>query len=153
MIFFDRETYAACGDEIAAHAEAHFHEIFPKEGMVQMDDSRYLTLENNNALVVITARNEIGELVGYITAIVYDDLHQFGALLATADFYYLAPKARSGFAGIHLIKAMETELSAIGVKKFYIAATSHMKTAKMLQYIKYNEEEIIYSKLLGGATE
>ena len=146
MIEYNRETYASCIPEIMKLFPEHAKEVYVNQAQPKIDDSVYRDLESNGLLVLITARRD-GVLVGYSTSILARDRHS-NDLQAYVDSYYLIPSERKGWAGIKLLRVIEDTLRDIGVAEVTTGAKVHLDTAKLFEYHKYQQVEILYSKKL-----
>ena len=130
--------------------EMHWEEIALNKDKVKLnpDWDAYYVLEDMGKLKIFTAR-ENGLLVGYFVVIVGRHIHYKDHLFAGNDILYLSPKYRKGFTGIKLIKFSEKCLKEDGVSVLTINTKVHHPFDKLMDFLKFNKVERIYSKYIG----
>lgn len=108
--------------------------------------SKYSFLQENNAMVLYTARNDEGVLVGYASYFVNPNLHYQSSLQATQDAIYIDKECR-GF-GRAFIDWCDSQLRNMGVQKVYQNTKAVHDFGPMLATLGYRAEDIIYSRRL-----
>ena len=107
-VTFQQEKLATIRPDVIGLTVAHREETdynFSKEKfLLEIDWDTYSILENNDCLVVYTARTEKGTLVGYITFILQQMLHYKQVIMAYNDSLFLHPTIRKGLTGYKFIK-------------------------------------------------
>lgn len=148
MTTIQRETYWDAQPGIKGLIEDHWREVALYRDKVVLDPdwSRYVTMENQNRLVVITARQG-SEMVGYSVFFLGHHVHYKGCLVASNDVIYVKPENR-GVVGVRLIQGSERILADLGVNR----VTWHVKPRNdwsgALERMGYDREEVIMGKLL-----
>jgi len=131
--------------------EKHWSEIALNQDKIKLnpDWGAYNTLERDGKLKIFTARDDEGNLVGYFVVIVGRHIHYKDHLFANNDILFLAKEYRKGFTGIKLVKFAEKCLKEDGVSVLTINTKVHQPFDKMLDFLKFNKIERIYSKYIG----
>jgi len=98
-------------------------------------------------LQVVTVRD--GEkIVGYHRSIIHPHLHSCDSLTAITDVYFLHPDYR-GMNGIKLFRFVEECWIKRGVHRAFIASKVGSDKSAIFERLKWNKDEIVYSKILG----
>jgi GNAT superfamily N-acetyltransferase len=92
-------------------------------GAPDPDWTRYRIIEEAGLLHCFTARDEAGELVGYLTYFLTPSMHYRTVLQAEDDAFFLRADHRKGLAGVRLFRFAEGELRRLGAKR----AWAHVK--------------------------
>ena len=135
--------------EIVNLIDLHWEEIALNKDVIKLnpDWKSYYNLEDNNKLKIFTARYD-NALIGYFIVIIYVNLHYKDHLFASNDILYLHPDYRKGFAGIKLIKYAEQCIKEDGVSVMTINVKEHKSFGLVLERLKFNAIETVYSKVL-----
>ena len=151
MVKYQQEFLHQVEDDIKYLIELHWDEIALNKDKIKLnpDWDAYRNLEEQGKLKIFTARNE-GELVGYFVVILGYNIHYKDHLFAQNDIIYMHKDYRKGFAGIRLIKFAEKCLRDDDVSVLTINTKTHQPFDKVLERLKFNLIERVYSKYLGG---
>lgn len=150
---FQVENFRHFQPELPPLLRAHWLEVALDHGAVQLDPDweRYFALTDAGALSCVTVREgEGGPLVGYHIAIVSGHLHYKNSKHGITDVYFLSPAYRRGFTGIRLFKAVDAEMTRLGVVKRVTGTKIHLDMGPILERLGYQETEHVYTKILGG---
>jgi len=136
--------------DITPLLEKHWSEIALNQDKIKLnpDWGVYNKLEQDGKLKIFTARDD-DKLVGYFVVIVDRHIHYKDHLFANNDILFLAKEYRKGFTGIKLVKFAEKCLKEDGVSVLTINTKVHQPFDKMLDFLKFNKIERIYSKYIG----
>ena len=148
---YQQEFISQVKSECQSLIELHWEEIALYKDKIKLnpDWESYHTYEENNLLRIFTARNE-DVLVGYFVAVLQKNMHYKDHIFACNDILYLHEDYRKGFAGIHLLKFAEEMLKEDGVSVMLINTKIHKPLDKILERLKFNPIERVYSKYLGS---
>ena len=151
MVKYQQEFLSQVELDIQYLIELHWSEIALNQDNIKLnpDWSAYHSLEEQGKLKIFTARNG-DRLVGYFVVIVGNNIHYKDHLFATNDIIYMHKDYRKGFAGIRLIKFAERHLKEDGVSVLTINTKIHQPFDAVLERLKFNMVERVYSKYLGG---
>lgn len=146
---FAIEPYSKAILEMAELYPEHWEEIALNRDVIKLepDYERYLLLEDNGMLHVVTARCE-GKLVGYHVFIIMKHLHYRSSLTATSDITYLKPQYRKGFNGVKFLRFAFDSLKGKGVQRVYTNCKLHHDFGRVLERLGFIEVERIYTKVL-----
>jgi len=113
----ERVSEAFC-KEVLPLIICHFNETAHfKDIALKPDFEHYITLDQLGFVRLFTARELLGELIGYGVFFVRDNIHYQGSLQATQDLLYIKPSHR-GFA-FHFITYCDEQLADEGVEVIY----------------------------------
>tara|TARA_R110000824_G_scaffold208044_5_gene393628 strand:- start:1328 stop:1777 length:450 start_codon:yes stop_codon:yes gene_type:complete len=149
MVEYKVETMTELQDELNPLFEAHWEEVaLYKELPLKPNWELYGALEDKDALVFITARND-GKLVGYTTWLLCPSLHYADYIFASNDLIFLDYDHRDAKHSKELLEFSETILKQNGAH----LTTLHMKTYAAFESLavscEYDKQEYLYTKLLG----
>lgn len=149
MVEFAVEKYAQIMDEMELLLRRHWEEVALNRDAVPLDIDRdkYLALEDQGVLHIITARDG-SKLVGYHVAMIANHLHYKTTLHGITDVYFLAPEYRYGGIGYKMIAKVEEEMKALGVKKLFTAVKLHLDHGPLFEALGYKPVERLYSKMI-----
>jgi GNAT superfamily N-acetyltransferase len=151
MLSFQVETWADIWRDGQELFRQHYDELaLHKDAMpMGLDNDFYSDLQARNYLLVVTARRD-GGLIGYYMAIVinHHPHNKDAGKVSTTDMFYLARSERRGGAGVKLLKAVERELRAQGVKKATISTKKHFENAELLALLGWEVTDIVRQKVL-----
>ena len=147
---YQQEFISDVDAEIRPLLETHWQEIALNKDRVKLNPNwdAYYDLEAVGKMKVFTARKS-GELIGYFVVVVDRHIHYKDHLFATNDILYLSPEYRKGFTGIKLIKFAEKCLKEDGVSVLIINTKVHKPFDKLMEFLKFNNIERVYSKYIG----
>ena len=151
MLKYQQEFLSQVELDIQYLIELHWSEIALNQDKIKLnpDWSAYEELEKLNKLKIFTARDG-DRLVGYFVVICGTNIHYKDHLFANNDIIYLHKDYRKGFAGIRMINFAEKCLQKDGVSVLTINTKAHQPFDKVLERLKFNMIERVYSKYLGG---
>lgn len=149
-ILLQVEHYSDAIPEMRDLYPDHYQEIAVDQDAIKLDPNyeTYLKLDRLGMLHLVTARNEAGRLVGYHLAILDYHMHYQDCYVAKSDIFFLKKDYRTGTNGIRLFRFVEQELRRIGVMKFFTGCKTHHNLSVIFRRLKYNEQEIVFAKLL-----
>lgn len=151
MIYYYVEEYKEVIEELKPLVHQHSSEIDRYQEYFTLDPAYHLyeELDNNEQLLITTARTEDGELVGYLVFFLDYHLHYQDILYAKNDLIFIKPEYRMKGIITGLFDYTEEILKAAGVKVITFA----MKTDHSFEYLAekmgYDKAEIFYSKYIG----
>jgi GNAT superfamily N-acetyltransferase len=150
MVTYQVEKWRDALPEMEPILVQHWHEIALGHDKVPLDIGRdkYQELCDSGVLQVITARDS-GALVGYHVAMVTPHLHYMSTPHCITDVYFVQPEYRKGFTGIRLLKKVEEEAKARGVKKLITGTKLHLDMGRVFERLGYTETERTYTKYIG----
>ena len=151
MLKYQQEFLSQVELDIQYLIELHWSEIALNQDKIKLnpDWSAYEELEKLNKLKIFTARDG-DRLVGYFVVICGTNIHYKDHIFANNDIIYLHKDYRKGFAGIRMIDFAEKCLQKDGVSVLTINTKTHQPFDKVLERLKFNMIERVYSKHLGG---
>lgn len=146
-MIYQLESFNSIKHDIKPLIEQHWHEIALNQDKIKLnpDWKEYARLDQAGKLRIYTARKD-GVLHGYFVVIVSRSLHYMDHLFAHNDIIFLTKKARRGLTGVKLIKYAQDSLEAEGVSLLMINTKTHQAFDKILERLKYNCIERVYSK-------
>jgi hypothetical protein len=106
----------------------------------------YQKMEEAGAFKIFTARNELGQLIGYNAFFVHHNLHYKSSKQAVQDVIFIDKKSR-GF-GRSFIDWCDAELRDIGVQKVYHHVKAKHNFGPMLETLGYELADLIYARRL-----
>lgn len=148
MTSYQKESLCDVIAEVEPLLELHYRELTLNRDVVKLnpDWSRYSELEHAGAFHVFTARDGC-RLIGYSAFFLGPHLHYKDLVVANNDVLYLHPDARSGMAGIRLIKTSEAGMKALGAAKITWHAKHSNDLQQILARLGYTDEEVIMGKI------
>ena len=148
-IIFAIENIDSIKDEIMSLAHLHWDSTewdVNKDNELDPDWERYAHLENNNSLIIFTAR-EKGVLIGYNVFFIHTSIHYKKQFVANQNLIFIHPDKR-GF-GKYFIFYSDEKLKEIGVKKvFYHLKAKNDWSDKLLKPLGYELMDKIYGRKL-----
>lgn len=110
----------------------------------ELDIQTYQTLEAQNLIIAFAAMSD-GEIVGYVSGFLSRHPH-YDQLIAQHDLLFIHPAHRAGRSGLKLMREFELAAKAAGAKKVLYHAKPGSNFAKLLERLKFQQEEIIFQK-------
>lgn len=150
MIQFACESLPECAAEIGPLWQRHYDEKVDDRSLTPFDPDweRYALLDQIGKLLILTARDEAGALVGYLMAFVDTHLHFKGTTFATVDVFWLAPEHRGGRTALRMLKASE-ELFRFAGAQIVVQHEWHAKgQGRLLSHLGYEGLERSMKKVL-----
>lgn len=149
---YQTEKFDAISEEVRPLLVRHWREVAKDQDRIKLavDDERYRQLDEVGMLLLITARDEVGVLVGYIAAILSTHLHYAHSVFAMIDVFWLEPEQRRGLNGVLLFRALEDELRKLGVMKVFgqTKVGPRLDISRVYKWLGWMEHEILFSKVL-----
>lgn len=127
----------------------HWAEVvqFPEHQILDPDWIIYETLEHQNKLWVLTARDR-GRLVGYIVMLLSRHLHYRTIVTATDDIHFLHPDYRHGLTGYRMIAHTVRAMSALGVRMCMFRTKALNNHGKLFERLGFVPHDVVYAKIL-----
>jgi len=127
----------------------HWEELAENRDCVPLDPDyeRYLLLDSAGELLFVTIRKN-GALIGYFIGIINKGLHYQSTIDCRMDIFYVRQEERGSSLGIKLFKAVEKELRARGVDRWYVGCKVKHDAGKLFERLGFNPIEVFYSKML-----
>lgn len=151
MLTFHVERLSDVRAEAEPLLKRHWEEIALNKDKVPLDPDWpvYAELEKAGFLLITTARNERGELNGYVADVLHGALHYRSQRVAENDIFWLAPERRGGLEGFRLLRAADANAVSSGANKFVKHVKIHSPgPGKLLERMGYVATDIIYAKVL-----
>lgn len=125
----------------------HWDEIAKnKQVMILKPDwDAYRLLESQGKLLVLAAFID-DKLVGYSANIVARHLHYFDLIICNNDILFVHKDHRASPIGLRLIKETEKMAKQAGAQMMLWHAKEQTALDKIMPKLKYNVQDIIYSK-------
>ncbi|SFF76710.1 hypothetical protein [Methylobacterium sp. yr596] len=150
MIRFAREDLWAVASEILPLWHRHYEEGAEDREAVPFDPDweRYGALNDLGRLIVITARTEADEMVGYLMAILDHHLHSRTTLFASVDLYWLAPEHRGGRTALRFLRFAEGAFREAGAVVVLQHAWHVGGQERLLVHLGYRPIETVMKKVI-----
>ena len=132
--------------------QAHYDELSLDKDKVQMGlhCQRYLDMERQGMLHIVTIRLGDGKVVGYYIAMILPHMHYKDAgLMAYTDMYFIHPDYRVGGVGAKLMVFVEETLRRRGVVKAYITTKLKLDLSSMFEALGWKATDKVFTKFLG----
>ena len=138
---------ADLANELSPLLDKHYSELaVHKDIKLNPNWEQYFLMEKMGSLKFFIARNDEGEIIGYVAYFISYHIHYMDSLQAQQDVLFVSPDRRGAHAGIKLLKYSEEHLKNIGVD----VITQHVKPSHdfspLLERLGYSELETIYCK-------
>jgi hypothetical protein len=151
MTTFQQERFIDIIQEAFPLIKEHKDEvgIFKDKIRLFIDIAKYIILEHQNKLFILSCRDENKELIGYTCFIVDTHLHYRDKLVAVNDALFLQKEHRKGLLGYKLIKKSEEELIKLGVHIIsWRSKLGEHDFSLLMTKLNYIPNEITYIKLV-----
>ena len=137
-------------EEIKPLIQLHYDEIALNKEHVPLDPDwdTYAALAAAGRLLIVTARNEQNELIGYTVFFINNHIHYKSTKVANNDLLYLHPDYRRGRLGLRLIKDSETACGHRGVDKIMWHIKFAQDFRSILYRLGYADEDAIVGKII-----
>lgn len=157
-VTFQRERFAEIVTELGPLIKEHDKELWPhrKWGPLLLNTVQYLEMEHAGVLFVLTARNEMRELVGYCFEIVLPgSLHYAKTKHSLNDTIYLHHDYREGKGlsvkqspGFKFLEAREWLLDDLRVERRRMDFKAQRDFGELMVKLGYEYEGPIYQKVV-----
>ena len=146
-IVYQIEQFSNWYQEATGLMQAHWREIYPDNTQFEPQYGFGVALENMGGLLCFTARKESNELIGYSVFVVVPNPRN-NEVIAENYMFYLSPKYRQGFAGIHFISycvnKIEEDYRSPKTIRFYVSDKKDFSS--ILARIGFHETERVFEK-------
>lgn len=144
------ENYGSVQEEMRELTVEHWEEIAVNKDKIKLnpDWELYEKLSDDGYLGIYTVRSD-GKLVGYFIVIAMPNPHYKDHIFATNDVIFLRKEYRKGLTGVKLLKFAEQDLKTKGISVIVVNTKVHTPFDKVLERLKYNLIERVYSKYIG----
>lgn len=130
------------------HSHAAETELYNDKMPLDPKYDLYQTLEDNNSLVFITARDNINLLVGYLSIITEDHPHH-NIKSATNNLMYVHENYRGQGIAKGMLEAAEEFLRANEISMFQFIVKAANPMTRLSEELGFDCSEIVYSKYIG----
>jgi len=110
------------------------------------DWERYTELNELGILRLFTARDSVGELIGYLTFIVGPTLHSRNCVQALHDSFYILRNHRRNGTAMGLIKYAENEFKNDGISMMIMTVMLHKDYSYTLTHLGFTKTEMTFIK-------
>jgi len=151
-VTFATESYEQVIEEIKPLNAQHWDEIALNKDFIGLDPDYefYEAMDRLGRMVVATARDDDGPLIGYAIYFLGPHKHYREHLWAISDIYWIHPEHRRGRVGMNLFKFVEQALRTRKVSVMHTTSkTAHPAAARMLESLGHTMIEVGHSKRLG----
>lgn len=147
---FKKEKFADILDELKPVFPEHWKEIANDQDSIPLDPDyeTYLQLEEAGNFVVVTARLDNDEIVGYILTFVRPHLHYKTTLFGCVDIYYVKQEFRNGGVGLKFFEFYLNEMKKLKIVKLTTMCKVQFDHGPLFEYLGFKHIEDIYAKLL-----
>jgi GNAT superfamily N-acetyltransferase len=145
------ERFSDVVGEVEPLLERHWEEIALNRDFIPLspDYAKYSQLEADGALLVVTARDPAGGLVGYAAFFAMRSIHYSTVLWATNDVIWMAPEHRTLGGGSALLEHAEHLLRLRGCAMLHInTKILHPQLAALCLARGYEAVETVFAKVL-----
>lgn len=146
MLTYQEESWFTLIKEGLDMFQQHWEEldshVNPK---LDIDFDGYADLALNNKLHIITIRDN-SKLVGYSVNVIQPTLHFRKVKWAFADFFFILPEYRKGFAGVKLFKEVERTLKNKNVSRIFMGTRLDLNLERIFNRLGYTEFQRTYIK-------
>lgn len=108
---------------------------------------RYQKMQDMDLLRFIAVRDDADELIGYVSVIFTDNLHDQSVGCAIVQDIFISPEKRGNGAADIVMDFVENQVCQLGAKHISMASRSYTAD-KWLQKRGYNSNERIHTKIL-----
>lgn len=149
MISFQEETFLKAYEDASKLLTSHWEELAVNkdERPLDVDINGYLKAEEANMLKVYTLRDD-GNLIGYATFFVRENLHYKTWIVATCDIYYVDPSYRKYGVGFKFFNDIVSELLKMNVRSIYVHDKLSHSHAELFQALGFKAIEQTYEKVI-----
>lgn len=127
----------------------HWKEVALDQELMKLDPDyeRYRKLVEQNALVVITARED-DKMIGYAIYFLARHLHYKTLLMALEDIHYIDPTHRNQGVGSAMLAKGEEVLKGLGVCYVHLRKKAKSEETNLYADLGYSPIETVWGKRL-----
>lgn len=150
MIVFQVEKFSELLPELKEMVFDHARdtELYNEQMPLEPKYEIYQLLEDNGSLFFVTAREEVGKLVGYLSLIIEDHPHH-SAKSATNNLLYVHPLYRRKSIAKGMLERAEEELKKEDISLFQFIVKAAHPCTRLSEELGFDCSEIVYSKYIG----
>lgn len=146
-ITFGQESFSKVFSDGYALFEAHWKEVSHYQDiLLEVSAESYLKLESSGGLIIYTARDKDGILIGYAFFMVKNNIRYMSSKQALQDIIYIS-KERRGF-GTEFIGWCDEQLKAAGVQAVYHHVKKEHNWGRILEGLGYELVDHVYGRRL-----
>lgn len=151
MYHFAKEDVNFVKKEMSNILPKHWEEVIRYQDKLKLapDYATYEMLERNGQLLLLTVRDNDYKLVGYVTFVITNSLHEEDTKVAQQDTIYLSKETRGHGVADELLQHAEIRLRGIGVTFISMSMPYHKPFEGLLDRQGFEPHEIVYSKYIG----
>lgn len=147
----EKVTYTQAHDAMHEAMEAHWDEVpfGPYHMPLNLDHEAYVTAEQEGYAQFYLVYVE-DAAVAYMSVFASQMMQHKGEMLAVTDAFYVAPAYRKGGVFAKLLKFVEHDLQAHGIRFFTVGTNPMYKgsTEQFLDHVGYCKTEVQFTKEL-----
>jgi len=144
---FSLESVTSCNVPKAMFT-AHYEELAPLKAALKLDPDwdQYRKWQAAGELVLVIARNQDNEVVGYAAMVIRPHPHYRGVKIAVDDLHYLAPAYRSLGVGKEMIKFAEAAAFNMGARVMTMRCKAGHNHGHIFESMGYSLCDLVYLK-------
>lgn len=144
------ESFIGARKELERLFPIHWKELALNQDKIPLDVDwpKYAQLERAGILLFVTLRQN-GRLVGYYMGFLMPHIHYKSTVTLGMDVYWTHPDIRGGIAGRRLLRKVEEEAKARGVKKLFAVSKNHKDSSRLFAALGYEPIETVHAKWIG----
>lgn len=108
----------------------------------------YRASDNAGSLLFIAVRKD-GKMIGYCINFLMPSFFYKSISTCLTHIFYIKREERKGGAGIKMLKFLEKELRALGVKEWLSGYRVNLDISKIYERLGFEKTEVLYRKILG----
>ncbi len=149
MITYHEENLRSVIAEAKPLLMKHWEEIANHKDTrpLNPDFEKYFLLNDQGIIRIFTVRYQ-GQLVGYASFVISENLHYKDWKYASCDIYYLAPELRKIGIGTEMFTKIEEWLKTVGVISVIVHEKTNHLHSELFKSLDYKHTENIYEKVL-----
>ena len=147
MMVFAQEKLSKIRHEAMPLLLRHWNEIALNKATTPLDPdwTTYRAIEDAGVFHVTTARLD-GQLIGYVSFLIYPNLHYRTVVTAQDDIFFLAWEHRRGRTGILLLEASHRAMKALGATRIVHHHKDHLDLGPLFRRLGFDLVEHVYSR-------
>jgi hypothetical protein len=129
----------------------HWKELALNQEVIPLepDHDLYNAIDRSGQLMILTARDGAGKLLGYNVYFVRTHMHYMSCKVAMTDMYFVLPEHRSG-VGVKLFIEAEKRLKARGVRLAITSCKVHEDHEKLFTKLGWKFSDKTFVKYIGN---
>lgn len=149
-MIYQEEKISEAFDEMDPLLILHWKELANNQDIrpLDVDYNKYIELNNQGHLRLLTVRDDFGTLAGYATFFIANNLHYKTWKYASNDVYYLSEEHRNTGVSKEMFLNVEQWLKGIGVNNIIIQDKVHHTHEKFFTNMGYTLIEQNYEKII-----